>query len=109
MDLNFSCSGRSSKIFLFLKNLPEPLEVVVEHDFPFLKMHFELSGYSSYQPTNDQSLAVDIPGGHHQLFFFPRVKGKLYYPPTPHRTTLEITISHTFIKRMFYNEWNILR
>jgi AraC-like DNA-binding protein len=89
--------------------LPEALEMAVEHNFPFLKMHFELSGHSSYRPVNTESLAVDIPGGHHQLFFFPRVKGKLYYPPTPNRTTLEITISHTFIKRMFYKEWDILR
>jgi AraC-like DNA-binding protein len=89
--------------------LPEALEMTVEHDFPFLKMHFELSGHSSYRPLNSESLAVDIPGGHHQLFFFPCVKGKLYYPPTPSRTTLEITISHTFIKRMFYKEWHILR
>lgn len=89
--------------------LPEALEMTVEHDFPFLKMHFELSGHSSYRPINTESLAVDIPGGHHQLFFFPRVKGKLYYPPTPNRTTLEITISHTFIRRMFYKEWDILR
>ena len=91
--------------------LPEALEMNVEHDFPFLKMHFELSGHSSYTPAigNGQSLAVEIPNGHHQLFFFPKVKGKLYYPPTPKRSTLEITISHLFIKRMFHKEWDLLK
>jgi AraC-like DNA-binding protein len=74
-------------------------------------MHFELTGHSSYRPesTNAHSLAVDIPNGHHQLFYFPRVKGSLYYPPSPKRTTLEITISHHFLKRMFHREWEIMK
>lgn len=89
-------------------NLQKPMLVDVKHDFPFLKMHFELNGHSTYTPKNTESLEVVIPGGHHSLFYFPRVDGQLHYKAHEHRKTLEITLSIDFIKRVFQNQWELL-
>ncbi len=72
----------------------------VDHNFPFLKMQFELEGYSHFSRQNKACLDTDIPGGRQQLFFFPEVKGKLTYPPS-HRYTLEIILSVNYLTRSF--------
>lgn len=77
-----------------------PFIMEVEHDFPFLKMHFEIEGSSSYTPKNDKSLAVNIPNGHYNFFFLPKVKGTLTYNTTIRRT-LEINFTKTYLKRVF--------
>ena len=88
--------------------LNRSMDVEVRHKYPFLKMHFELKGYSIYLPSDDCSLQVEIPGGHHQLFFFPEVNGKLHYEQNMHRDTLEITLSIEFIQRVFSEECELL-
>lgn len=89
-------------------HLKSPLDVHVKHNFPYLKMHFEITGYSSYSANNNSSIPIEIEGGHHQLFFFPKVDGKLSYAGNNIRKTLEITLSLQFIKRAFKNNWEIL-
>lgn len=75
------------------------LRLEVEHDFPFLKMQFELIGHSSFESKIRGVPDVLIPGGTHQLIFIPEVKGKLFYPTD--RRTLEINLSTTFLQRVF--------
>lgn len=88
--------------------LERDMNIDVKHDFPFLKMHFEMEGYSTYTPHDTNSLEVNIPGGHHQLFFFPQVDGQLQYKAHQHRNTLEITLSLDVIKRVFHQQWELL-
>ena len=89
-------------IHLYIRNeqISTPFVMDVEHDFPFMKMHFEMEGSSKYKPKNNKSLAVDIPSGHYNFFFLPKVKGTLTYD-NPIRKTLEINFNKRFLKRVF--------
>lgn len=75
----------------------------VDHNYPFLKMQFEIEGYSSYRHANRESLDVDILNGCHQLFFFPEVRGRLRYPAC-RRYTVEILLSLDYFKKVFHND-----
>ncbi|MBU2995293.1 AraC family transcriptional regulator [Cellulophaga baltica] len=77
-----------------------PLMVDVDHDFPFLKIHFEMEGSSIYKPRNKKSIEVNIPGGHYNFFFLPEVSGTLKYDE-PYRKTLEILFTKDYLKRAF--------
>ncbi len=80
--------------------ITSPVDIDVEHDFPFLKMHFEIEGSSQYTPKNDKSIAVNIPHGHYNFFYLPQVKGKLRYDCTK-RKTLEILFTKAYFMRVF--------
>ena len=99
--------GKTREIFLdgikiSIRNgkLNPPFSIDVEHDFPFLKIHFEIEGSSKYTPKNEKSIAVIIPGGHYNFFFLPEVKGTLKYV-NPIRKTLEILFTKDYLKRIF--------
>ncbi len=77
-----------------------PLIIDVEHDFPFLKIHFEIEGSSIYTPKNKDSVVVNIPNGHYNFFFLPKVKGSLQYDSTV-RKTLEIVFTKDYLIRVF--------
>lgn len=72
----------------------------VEHDFPFLKMQFELKGHSHFRSKIAEGIDIVIENDCHQLFFLPAVKGNLHYP-SPKRYTLEILLSVHFLKKIF--------
>lgn len=84
------------------EELQPPFLMEVEHDFPFMKMHFEMEGSSKYSPKNNKSIPVNIPNGHYNFFFLPKVKGILTYDH-PIRKTLEINFTKRFLKRVFGN------
>ncbi|WP_103070950.1 helix-turn-helix domain-containing protein [Aquimarina sediminis] len=88
------------KINIRKERIDPPFIVEVEHDFPFLKIHFEIKGSSKYSPKNDKSVAVNIPGGHYNFFYLPKVKGVLRYD-TSIRNTLEIVFTKAYLKRVF--------
>lgn len=89
-------------IYIRSERLSPPFVVEVEHDFPFMKIHFEIKGSSKYAPKNDNGLPVDIPNGHYNFFFLPKVKGTLTYDQ-PVRKSLEINFTKRFLKRVFGN------
>ncbi|TZF85757.1 helix-turn-helix transcriptional regulator (plasmid) [Pedobacter sp. BS3] len=80
-----------------------------EHDFPFLKMQFEMHGHSDFVRSKHGSFDLTIDAGRHQLFFFPEVKGQLTYPRFQDRNTLEIILAVSFLKRLFNNNLDILK
>lgn len=86
----------------------QPVSIEVQHDFPFFKMHFELKGHSSFGQNGGGCLPVDIADGHHRIFYFPEVKGLLYYPER-HRYTMEINLSLPFLQKLFGEEMIPLR
>lgn len=81
--------------------------IEIDHNFPFMKMQFELEGYSNFARQHKGCQDVDIPAGRHQLFYFPEVKGKLTYPPS-HRYTLEVILSVDYLRRSLGDELEIL-
>lgn len=87
-------------IYIRNERLSPPFVINVEHDFPFMKMHFEIEGSSKYRPQNVNSPAVDIPSGHYNFFFLPKVKGSLTYDCSK-RKTVEINFNKRFLKRVF--------
>ncbi|QKX03778.1 helix-turn-helix transcriptional regulator [Aquimarina sp. TRL1] len=81
-------------------DVDSPYEAEVEHDFPFLKLHFEIEGSNVYTPYNKKSVPINIPSGHYNLFYLPKVKGKLTFD-TQRRKTLEIKFTERYLKRIF--------
>lgn len=76
-----------------------PYSLRVAHDFPFIKMQFEIQGYSNFQSKIASVMDVQIRAGHHQLMFIPEVKGELSYVSDRH--TLEIKLMPFFLQKLF--------
>ncbi|GAB3795482.1 AraC family transcriptional regulator [Spirosoma humi] len=87
--------------------MSKPLIIEVDHNFPFLKMQFELEGHSDFLRQTKDCLNTLILNGRHQLFYFPEVKGRLYYPAC-HRYTLEILLEPAYLKKLFHQDLSIL-
>ncbi|SHF42748.1 helix-turn-helix transcriptional regulator [Pedobacter caeni] len=86
--------------------LKEAYQIDVQHDFPFLKMQFELEGYSLFESGIGAIPDVEICGNHHQLFYLPEVKGRLSYHRN--RSTLEIKLTFDFLNRVFSGNLDVL-
>ena len=75
--------------------------IEVEHDFSFVKLHFEIEGDNEYCPENSSEKGIYIPQGHYNLFYLPVIKGVLNYK-TQKRKTLEITFTEDYLEQLFY-------
>lgn len=82
----------------------EKYEVAVKHDFPFVKMHFEIEGSNSYVPNpTSLGIPITIPAGHYNFFYIPEVDGTLTFD-TRKRKTLEIQFTDAYVKRVLGND-----
>lgn len=79
----------------------ESYTIEVEHDFSFVKLHFEIEGDNEYLPDNQIAKGIYIPQGHYNLFYLPTIKGTLNYR-TKRRKTLEITFTESYLEQLFY-------
>lgn len=79
----------------------ESYSIEVEHDFSFIKLHFEIEGDNEYCPENPSEKGIYIPQGHYNLFYLPVIKGVLNYR-TKRRKTLEITFTEKYLEQLFY-------
>lgn len=79
----------------------ESYSIEVEHDFSFVKLHFEIEGDNEYIPENSLERGIHIPQGHYNLFYLPKIKGVLNYQ-TKRRKTLEITFTKEYLEQLFY-------
>jgi AraC-like DNA-binding protein len=75
--------------------------IEIEHDFSFVKLHFEIKGSNEYIPENSLDKGIHIPQGHYNLFYLPKIKGLLNYQ-TKKRNTLEITFTEAYLEQLFY-------
>jgi AraC-like DNA-binding protein len=75
--------------------------VEIEHDFSFIKLHFEIEGDNRYCPENAAESTIYIPEGHYNLFYLPVIKGTLHFH-THRRKTLEITFTELYLQQLFY-------
>ena len=75
--------------------------IEIEHDFSFIKLHFEIEGDNEYRPENPSERRIYIPQGHYNLFYLPVIKGVLNYK-TRKRRTLEITFTKEYLEQLFY-------
>lgn len=80
--------------------------VEIEHDFSFIKLHFEMEGDNQYVPDNAAERTIYIPGGHYNLFYLPKIKGELRYK-TSKRKTLEITFTEAYLRKLFYPNFEL--
>lgn len=94
-----------AKIVIANFNVKNPFSIDVEHDFPFIKVQFELEGYSEYLPNCKGSLPVLIDNGQYNFFYFPKVNGKLKYKKP--RKIVQIQFTETFIKNAFRDFFKI--
>lgn len=79
--------------------------IEIEHDFTFIKLHFEIEGDNEYIPKNPNEKQIYIPNGHYNLFYLPTIKGFLNYR-TKRRKTLEITFTEAYLEQLFYPNLN---
>lgn len=79
----------------------ESYSIEIQHDFSFIKLHFEIEGDNEYCPENPSERGIYIPQGHYNLFFLPVIKGVLNYR-TKKRKTLEITFTEAYLEQLFY-------
>lgn len=75
--------------------------IEIEHNFSFVKLHFEIEGDNEYCPENQLERGIYIPQGHYNLFYLPNIKGVLNYR-TRRRKTLEITFTKEYLEQLFY-------
>ncbi|MDW7695733.1 AraC family transcriptional regulator [Flammeovirgaceae bacterium SG7u.111] len=82
----------------------EKYEVEVHHDYPLIKIHFEIEGSNRYMPNSSTSgVPIYIPQGHYNFFYIPEVDGVLSFD-TKKRKTLEIKFTEAFLKRILGND-----
>ena len=82
---------------------------LLESDFPYLQMHFELSSTGCiYLPDAQFEADAVIFSGSHCLLFYPSLKGKLNYLKKPLSQSVEIELSLDFLRRIFNNDLEVL-
>ena len=90
--------------------LDKDLIQILESDFPYMQMHFELSTTGClYYPNAQHEIDTVIYGGTHSLLFYPALNGKLYYLKKPESVSVEIELSLDFIRKIFNNDLEILK
>nr|WP_295928875.1 AraC family transcriptional regulator [uncultured Dyadobacter sp.] len=89
--------------------LEHDLVQILESDFPYLQMHFELSTTGClYFPNAKSEIDTEIYGGSHSLLFYPTLKGSLHYLKKPLSYSVEIELSLDFLRQLFRNDLEIL-
>ena len=90
--------------------LDRDLVNILESDFPYLQMHFELTTTGClYEPQARFEIATEIYTGFHALLFYPALKGRLSYLKKPESYSVEIELTIDFLRRIFNNDLEILR
>ncbi|MFD1143309.1 helix-turn-helix transcriptional regulator [Larkinella insperata] len=78
---------------------------VIESDFPYLQMHFELTTSGCvYKPKARFEPETNILHGQHSLLFYPALAGELTYLRTPSARSVEIELSLDFLRRAYGND-----
>lgn len=91
-------------------SLERDLVQIIESDFPYLQMHFELTTTGClYFPKAKSEIDTVIYGGSHSLLFYPALKGDLHYLKKPMSYSVEIELSLDFLRRLFHNDLEVLR
>ena len=82
---------------------------ILESDFPYLQMHFELNTTGClYFPDDKYEVQTEIYGGSHSLLFYPALNGKLNYLKMPDSSSVEIELSLDFLRKIFNNDLEVL-
>jgi AraC-like DNA-binding protein len=90
-------------------SLENTVEHILESDFPYLQMHFELNTTGClYFPDAQCEVQTEIYGGSHSVLFYPALKGKLNYIKKPDSLSVEIELSVDFLRRIFNNDLEVL-
>jgi AraC-like DNA-binding protein len=90
-------------------SLENSLVHILQSDFPYLQMHFELNTTGClYYPQANFEAATEIYGGSHSLLFYPRLNGKLNYLKKPDSYSVEIELSLEFLRKTFNNDLEVL-
>ena len=82
---------------------------ILESDFPYLQMHFELDTTGClYFPDAKYEVQTEIYGGSHSLLFYPALNGKLNYLKKADSSSVEIELSLDFLRKIFNNDLEVL-
>ncbi|MCF0050392.1 AraC family transcriptional regulator [Dyadobacter sp. LJ53] len=91
-------------------SLEKDLVHILESDFPYLQMHFELNTTGClYYPNAKFEVPAEIYGGSHALLFYPALNGRLNYLKKPDSYSVEIELSLDFLRKIFNNDLEVLR
>lgn len=97
-------------VSMITSSLQENLVHLLESDFPYLQMHFELTTTGVvYLPNAKAEIDTEIYTGSHSLLFYPSLQGKLNYLKKSMSYSVEIELSLDFLRRIFNNDLEVLQ
>ncbi|MCT1532902.1 AraC family transcriptional regulator [Sphingobacterium daejeonense] len=73
--------------------LHQPFHLRVNHQFPMIKVQFEIEGNSNFESVNNKSIV--IPGNHYQFINIPKTNGYIAYNSS--RKVLDIHIEEDYL------------
>lgn len=90
---------------IYIRNMgfAQPCVFDINHDFPFIKIHFEFQGYNHYEPSTKQGVPVTLKDGQYNFFYLPKVKGALTVG-SEKKKSIELEFRMAFLKRVFKDE-----
>ncbi|WP_185967818.1 helix-turn-helix domain-containing protein [Formosa sediminum] len=102
--MNTSVFFEDVRIFIKdLKVIP-PIEYEIKHNFPFIKLHFVISGKTHYEPKSGNGIPITIEGGQYNFFYLPEVEGRLQITSTQ-ITSIDIECDYAYFKRLFKSDF----
>jgi AraC family transcriptional activator of pyochelin receptor len=97
-------------VSMITSSLEHDLVHILESDFPYLQMHFELTTTGVvYHPTSRAAIDTEIYAGMHSLLFYPSLQGKLNYLKKSMSYSVEIELSLDFLRGIFNNDLEVLQ
>lgn len=105
MNLNKCIFLDGARVFVRNLTIADPLEYDINHDFPFIKVHFVLKGKCHYEPQSERGVPVTVEEGQYNFFYLPEVHGKLQVSPSSVVSTIDIECDEAFVKRLFKHDF----
>ncbi|GAA3620415.1 helix-turn-helix transcriptional regulator [Flavivirga jejuensis] len=80
--------------------LSSPILLEVAHDFPYLKVHFEIEGKLEYIPDNKNEMSITINNGSYNFFYLPKPKGVISLK-SKKRKEFSILVTEDYLRKSF--------
>nr|WP_308992725.1 helix-turn-helix transcriptional regulator [Mariniflexile sp. KMM 9835]MDQ8212287.1 helix-turn-helix transcriptional regulator [Mariniflexile sp. KMM 9835] len=83
-------------------DLATPILLDVNHDFPYIKVHFEIEGDLIYTPYDKNGMFIHIENGNYNFFYLPEPKGTITLS-SKKRKEFSILVTEDYLRKNFKN------
>ncbi|QVY66354.1 AraC family transcriptional regulator [Polaribacter sp. Q13] len=94
---------RLNGIIIFIKYddiINPPVIMDVSHNFPYLKLHFEIEGDLKYVPNDESGIPITIEDGNYNFFYLPKANGTITLKSRI-RKEVSILVTEKYLKKTF--------